>query len=120
MTKQFDDLAIADPVFGELRNCMELAITAGLIVREDLPGKAGYSMPTLLQPTAVEVAAFPAPKQVASKASVMKKGRNWLISASGGVQINVPMILKDAKTSEELANLRTKAESNETTSWWWN
>lgn len=120
MTKQFDRLAVADPIFGELRNCMELAITAGLIVREDLPQKAGYSMPTLLQPTTVEVAAFPAPKQVDSKASVMKKGRNWLISASGGVQINTPSILKDVKTSPELDSIRTKAESTETTSWWWN
>ena len=27
------------------------------------------------------------PKQVASQASVLKKGENWLISASGGVQM---------------------------------
>lgn len=120
MTKKFDDLAVADPIFGELRNCMELAIAAGLIVREDLPRKAGYSMPTLLKPTAVEVAAFPAPKQIASQASVIKKGNNWIIFTSGGVMVNVPSILKAPKTSESLSSVRTKAESTETASWWWN
>ena len=36
------------PIFGQLRNCMELAIVAALIVKEDLPAKAGNSLPVLM------------------------------------------------------------------------
>lgn len=90
------------------------------IVREDLTNKAGHSMPTLLNPTDVEVAKFPAPKQVDTRASVLKKGRNWIISASGGVEINSFAATKDVKQSESLAPLRTKAAPPTTASWWWN
>ena len=38
MTKRYDALAQADPIFGELRNCMDLAIVSALI--------AGYQLPT--------------------------------------------------------------------------
>ena len=43
---------------------------------------------TLLESPAVKPEAFNAPKEVESKASVLRKGRNWVISASGGVAIN--------------------------------
>jgi hypothetical protein len=120
MTEKYDALAVADPIFGQLRNCMELAIVSALIVREDLTNKAGHSMPTLLNPTDVEIAKFPAPKQVDTRASVLKKGRNWIISASGGVEINSFAATKHAKQSESLAPLRTKAAPTTTASWWWN
>ena len=45
MTKEFPALAVAEPVFGELQNCMELAVVSALIVKERLPEKAGNSLP---------------------------------------------------------------------------
>jgi hypothetical protein len=120
MTKKFDKLAIADPIFGELRNCMELAVAASLIVREDLPQRAGCDMSMLMSPKEIEVDVFDAPKQVDTQANFVKRGRNYIISASGGVQINTPALLKDIKTSENLAKVRTKAEKTETKNWWWN
>jgi hypothetical protein len=121
MTRKYDELAVADPIFGQLRNCMELAVVAALIVREDLPGKAGYSLPTLLDPTDVQVEKFPAPKQVSTQASVVKKGRNWLFSASGGVEINSWAIAGRAKESDTVAPVRTKsAAKDDNTNWWWN
>ena len=49
MTKKYADLAVADPIFGQLQNCMELAIVGALVVKERLPEKAGHSMPTLME-----------------------------------------------------------------------
>ena len=48
MTNQYDKLAVVDPIFGELRNCMELAVAAALVVKERLPERAGYSLPVLM------------------------------------------------------------------------
>ena len=42
MTDQFAALASAEPVFGELRNCMELAIVGALLVKERLPEKVAF------------------------------------------------------------------------------
>jgi hypothetical protein len=120
MTKKYDELAVADPIFGQLRNCMELAVVAALIVKEHLPEKADYSMPVLLDSADVKVASLPAPKQVASTASLLKKGRRWIISASGGVQLNSWVIADRTQQSDAPAEVRVQATADEQTGWWWN
>jgi len=120
MTEKYDELAVADPIFGQLRNCMELAVVAALVVKENLPEKAGYSMPILLDPADLKVDELAAPKQVDSKVSMMKKGRNWVISASGGVMINSWSIADHVQQSEAPAQIRTRAASGENNNWWWN
>lgn len=119
MTAQYDRLAVADPIFGQLRNCMDLAIVAALIAKENLTQKAGYSLPILMEPSGVAVEKFFPPKQVDSKASVIKKGRNWVISASGGVQMNPWGVIAKNEKSDELATVRTQAASAEPATWWW-
>ena len=49
MTKQYDELAVAAPVFGDLRNCMQLALVGALVVHERLADKAGCTLPALMQ-----------------------------------------------------------------------
>ena len=48
MTKKYNALAVAEPIFGQLQNCMELAIVGALIVKENLPAKTGNSLPALM------------------------------------------------------------------------
>jgi hypothetical protein len=120
MTEKYDELAVAIPVFGELRNCMELAIVGALVVKERLTDKAGYSMPLLLDPVQVKMDEFPAPKHVDSKVSMLKKGRNWIISASGGVSLNSWGIADKVRQSDAPAAVRTKAAAGENSNWWWN
>ncbi len=121
MTDKFGELAVADTIFGQLRNCMELAIVGALIVKERLPEKAGYSMPLLLDPADVKIEEFPAPKQVASQASFVKKGRNWVFSASGGVLVNSWAIAERVRQSDAPTAVRAKAAPGDTTTtWWWN
>ncbi|NQT37076.1 MAG: DUF1598 domain-containing protein [Planctomycetes bacterium] len=121
MTDKFDELARAEPVFGQLRNCMDLAIVSALIVRQNLTGKAGYAMPLLMNADQLKVMELNAPKHVDSKASVLKRGRNWLISASGGVLINSWAAVERIEQSTTMAPVRTQsalpADSNQ---WWWN
>lgn len=117
MTAKYDELAVAEPIFGELRNCMEVAILAALVVKEDLLGKAGNSMPGLMDGKAT-VAAFTPAKQVPSLASAVKKGTNWVISASGGVMINSWAAVQKPETGDAPADVRGKTTAP--AAWWAN
>ncbi|MBN2476785.1 MAG: DUF1598 domain-containing protein [Pirellulales bacterium] len=120
MSEKYEELAVAEPIFGQLRNCMELAIVGALVVKERLGERAGYSMPVLLDPADVKTVELPAPKQVGSIASLMKKGRNWIISASGGVSVNSWGIADNVRQGETPVQLRETAAPKENTHWWWN
>ncbi len=119
MTAKFSELAVAEPIFGQMRNCMELAIVSALIVKEQLPHKAGYSMPTLLNPADVKTETFNAPKQIDSQVNVLKKGRTWVF-ATGGVLINSWVIADRAKESDAPASIRAKAVPGTNGNWRWN
>ena len=41
MTDRYEELARVDSVFGQLRSCMDLAVVAALMVKENLAEKAG-------------------------------------------------------------------------------
>ncbi len=117
-TQRYAELARAEPLFAQLRNCMELAIVAALVARENLVAKAGARLPLLTRSDGFETVQLPAPRQVASKAAVVKKGRNWVIAA-GGVAINPWALVDKTETHDRVASVRTKAFSKPTTTWWW-
>ncbi len=118
MTERYGELATAEPVFGQLRNCMDLAIVAALIVGESLPEKAQVQLPMLLDEGPLATAELPAPKQVDSKATVAKKGRTWFV-ACGGVQINPWAIVQSAEQSGTLAAVRSTVGFDGQTDRWW-
>jgi hypothetical protein len=122
MTQKYDQLAVAEPVFGELQNCMDLAIVGALVVKERLLEKAGHDLPVLTNMSATEVqpAEFFAPKTVPSQASVLKKGTNWVISASGGVLLNSWAIAAKTEPSEAPAQVRAKSGPASVKNFWWN
>ncbi len=116
MTDKYPELAVADPIFGQLQNCMELAIVGAIVVKDRLPEKAGYDLPTLFSARAVKADMFNAPKQVPSVASV----RGRLVAVSGGVAINSWAYADKVKTDEKVAAVRTKAAFGKTGGWWQN
>lgn len=119
MTTQYDRLAVAEPIFGQLRNCMDLAILGALMVQYRLPEKAGYSFPLLFQSEQVPLLRFVPPRHTHTIASAMKKGRNWVITASGGVQIPSWQMIQKTQTSQTLGSLRNQM-GKKSSGWWWN
>ncbi len=120
MTEHYAELAVAEPVFGELRNCMELAVVGTLLARENLADRAGCRTPTLLEDEPLKVPEFSVPKHVDSKVSMLKRGRNWIISASGGVAIRASEIVARARSSDVPANVRVVAAPGNSKKWYWN
>ena len=120
MTLHYNELAVADPVFGQLRNCMELAVAAALVAKENLTEKAGNPMETLLGPQPLTAQEFPAPRQVSTQASAVHKQGHWVISASGGVKIGSWQALGQSQTDDAPLAVRSKAAPANTDAWWWN
>jgi hypothetical protein len=118
MTAHFEELAAHDSAFGSLRNIMDLAVVAALIEKEDLLSRAGLELPLIQGEVAATVCA--APKQVATQASFVKKKRNYLISASGGVQVYPWEIAAKKQVGEDLTETRKLALPATADQWWWN
>jgi len=120
MTRHYDQLAVADPVFGDLRNCMQLALVGALVAHERLADKAGCDLPALMQESTLKTLELPAPTQVESRVSMVKQGQNWIISASGGVNIRPGEIVGQARQSSAPAEARSKAQVAGKSNWYWN
>jgi hypothetical protein len=121
MTAKYDELSLADPIFGDLRNCMDLALVAALVAKENLVAKSGASLPLLLGTDGVKADIYPAPRKVDSQASLIQRGKNWVISASGGVQFNAWAALQQTKPAATLPpTTRPKAAQPKPDAWWWN
>jgi hypothetical protein len=119
MTTHYPALAKALPVFAQLRNCMDLAVVAALVVKEDLPRKAGCDLSLLLDERRIAVAEYPVAKTVESRGSLVRKGRDWIISLSGGVQVDSWSVVGRVETSSTLATTRDEAKPPELNPWWW-
>ncbi|MHC4403397.1 MAG: DUF1598 domain-containing protein [Planctomycetota bacterium] len=118
MTDRYGELALADPVFGQLQNCMDLAIAAALIVQENLLERAQVSLPMLIGENGLPTAEFPAAKQVPSKSVVARK-RGASLIACGGVQINPWAMVGEAEQSDALASVRASAAVDGQSGSWW-
>jgi hypothetical protein len=120
MTRKYDELSVKEPIFGELRNCIDLAVVAALMVQENLIAKAAVDLATLLSAEQFPTHVYKTPKQVDSKASVVAARDGYIFSASGGVQIDSWAVASRKETSRELASVRTNATQARGRFWWWN
>jgi hypothetical protein len=122
MTAKYDDLSERDTVFRQLRNCMDLSIVAALIQREHMADRADCRLDLLMNAKQLPIYDHPVPRQVPTSASFVKKGHNYLISASGGVQFQPWAVIQNPVTDSASTAVRgnaiqTAAESKD---WWWN
>jgi len=119
MTTHYRDLAQAEPVFAQLQGCMDLAIVSALIVKHRLMSKAGYDFPLLSGATeGLSTLKIDAPKQVATNATLARKGKRTMITA-GGVQMNPWSVIDKAEKSSQVATMHAKAAAPSQTAWWW-
>jgi hypothetical protein len=117
MTAHYDELSQKDSIFGQLRNCMDLAVLAALISHHNLTGKCGWDMALFLDPD-LKAYRFNAPRTVDTMASVLQRRGGLVISASGGVLINPWPVLESQRQSSNLRDKRQQAAAR-TSSWWW-
>jgi hypothetical protein len=115
MTDKFSALAEQDSSFGQLRNIMDLAVIGALVEKEHLLDVASLQLPQIM--TKQRLAEYPAPKQTSSKASAVKQGHDWLISASGGVEMLPWHVASETETVESLGDVQ-KRFTGESQNFW--
>ncbi|MFI4877164.1 MAG: DUF1598 domain-containing protein, partial [Blastopirellula sp. JB062] len=121
MTAQYEELSGEDKIFGELRNIMDMCVIAALLSKENLLKKANLELP-LLQETGNSqiVSEYYAPKNVPSIVSALKKGRNWVITVSGGVDIDSWAVASNSEATPTMQPLREQNAKTSGATWWWN
>jgi len=111
MTDHYDDLAIVEPVFAELVNCVDLAVVAALIHGRQLADRADLNLDVLLDAQRLPLPKYEVPTSVPTVASGLKKGNTWFLSASGGVQFQPWQFATADRQVAELAGERLAAVS---------
>lgn len=118
-TAKYEELAAKEAVFGDLRNIMDMCVVAALVKKEDLQSKAQCELPELTSAKGkIVLESLPAPKKVATQSSAMKRGSNWIITASGGVAIDSWQAADKTEASPAAAAVREKAKAAGDNLWW--
>jgi hypothetical protein len=119
MTAKFDELAAKEPVFGELRNLMDMCVVGALIAKEDLRGKTHCELPSIFDPDSkLGLTSWVAPRFVSTQCGATKKGREFIITASGGVEIASWQVADKTVESAEVEAVRTKAAPKGSSLYW--
>jgi hypothetical protein len=121
-SSQYNELAKELPVFGQLRGCVDLALTAALFTQESLPDRADCPLSLLSDPSKLVGEDFSVPKYVPSQASAVRGRSGWVVSVSGGVELDTWNVIERVETNPELAAIREEAFKNvddKAQLWWW-
>jgi len=122
LTENYEKLAQHDPIFAELRNLMDMCVVAALIKKEDLTGLASTGgFPLLTGGTeGLAIEEWRSPQSISTQCSYLKIGRNYVITASGGVQIESWEVASKSQVDAELKEVHSKAAGPTEKTWRWN
>ncbi|MBC8354101.1 MAG: DUF1598 domain-containing protein [Planctomycetes bacterium] len=119
MTDKYEELSAADPVFGELRNLMDMCVVSALIEKERLCEVAGCSFPLLTGVSAdLALEKWNAAKSISPEVSFLRTRNSWIVTASGGVQIESWQVASRADTDSNVSIVRKRATPSSKSLWW--
>jgi hypothetical protein len=121
MTARYDELATVETVFGQLRNLMDLAVVAALLNHHDLFTQAGCELPLLCDSDSpLQTEKWAVPSTVATECSFIKRGREYIITASGGIQIDSWYTASRTSETSELQRQPYRGKHESLAAWRWN
>jgi len=124
-TKAYDKLAQVSPIYGELRNLMDLTIAAAFIQKMGLYEKAGWSMDSFGDESIVSVERFRAPQKVDAVLNAVWRGSTLLPAIAGGVTIQPRVCLNSDKVTVDTEGKINEVKSSvvfdnlQDGQWWW-
>jgi len=121
MTDKYAELSRAAPVFGDLRNLMDVSVVAALIEKHGMLEKVGLELPQIMnQDDKLKTVSWFTPKTVATQCSFLKAGREYIITASGGVQVESWEVAQNTEPSAKVAETYLGTGRPRDGHWWWN
>jgi len=124
-TDKYAQIAANAPVYGQLRNCVDMLVAAAFLQENDLYGKAGWDLSVLGDESVYPVEVYNAPQQVASAVNSMWKGRHLATPVGGGVQIEARQALSSenllADDDGKLQSAHNAVDLSDLPAdkWWW-
>jgi hypothetical protein len=124
-TTQYEELANAVPVYKQLRNCIDLAVAAAFIQKQDFYGKAGWMMEVFGDESTFPVQNVPAPERVETAINSVWKGNRLMTPIGGGVNIQARLALsaenrlRDDQGDVAAAQKRVTLKHLQDGQWWW-
>ena len=124
-TKTYSKLAERTPIWAELRNVIDLSVSAAFIQKMDLYNKADWSLGVFGDETRFPVENYSAATQVAPIANAYWKNNKFMSPIAGGVAIQAKYALnsdrvtldKDGKLNEVRDNI--DLSGLKAGQWWW-
>lgn len=121
MTERYEDLSKKNAVFGELRNIMDLCVVAAIAHQERLFDRAGCSAPFITDAeSTLATFKWPVPKSLATQCSFIKRSNEYVVTASGGVQVDSFTVASRSEVAPQLKDVREKTGLRGDKAWWWN
>jgi hypothetical protein len=79
----------------------------------------GLDLPMLTDEGRLALAPHNVPKTVDSRATALRRSRGWIVTVSGGVELDVAAPVNNAAEQPEVRAARTHAAPPSASSWWW-
>lgn len=120
LTERFDEVSQVEPVFRDLRNLMDLSVIAAIISKNQMLKKMGLKIDAITG-DAVQTPSRPVPSSVPSACSFVVIKNSYVVTTSGGVQVDSWAVAGKTKVDTELAKTSAVAlAANGGNRWWWN
>jgi hypothetical protein len=124
-TQKYAELAEHVPVYGDLRNMIDMTIVAAFIQQNDFYGQADWKMSLFGNESTFPVEVYQAPTRVESAVNVVWKGNRLMTPIGGGVTIQPGKAFDSVSVGEDtdghIASARadTAIDDLPADSWWW-
>jgi hypothetical protein len=124
-TKKFNQIASVQPVYAQLRNLIDLSVTASFIQQQDLYQRAGWDLGVFGSEDKLAVETLPPPQQVETAINAMMIGSRLVTPIGGGVTIQARKLLQEGSGVIDQADsmIGSKSapvlESLSDGQWWW-
>jgi len=124
-TAKYSQLAAKEPVFGQMRNLIDLAIVSAFLQRYDYFGHADWDMELLGDESRLPVNTLTTPRQVETAVNAVWKGSTLMTPIGGGVKVHPrnalkpSVLLKDEGNKVSAIRQGIKTSQLEASQWWW-
>lgn len=124
-TDKYGQLADRDPVYAQLRNCVDMLIVAALMQKNDYYSQSGWDLSVIGNESVYPIEKYNAPKQVNTAVNYIWKGNHLATPVGGGVQIQAATALEaknlliDEKGTVKAARVEVDLKDLPADKWWW-
>ncbi len=123
--QNYDSIAAVDPVFGELKNCMDLAVLAAFMQSKDYYGLSGLALDVLTNEEKLSIRTRNTVKHVESVVTAVFRNNQLITPVSGGVtvypmdQVRGDKVSVDTSGKNEQLRDEVKLSNVQDGQWWW-